>query len=943
MKRLLLNISLIFSVLFSSGQNNLDIQASLNIEEHTISITQEIKYYNDSDQTLDTIYLNDWSNSYSTKKTPLAERFTEEFSTAFHFAKSEDRGFTVIADITQNGSLLDYKRVENHVDVIRVKLLNPVAPGDAYHIKLRYKVKLPSDKFTGYGVTNTNDYNLKYWYITPAIFNGKWQYSSNKNLDDMFIPKSDILLRFQIPNNYTFVSELDQVQNVPTDKINAVFLTGKDRVDSKLIITKFSPFSHVQTDDFTVVSDVKENKILATDKALIIDRITQFITKNLSEYPHQKLLLTKTDIDKDPIYGLNQLPDFIRPFPEHFQYELTMLKGILANYLNNVLLINPREEHWLKDAIQVYYLMKYTEAYYPDMKLFGSLANIWGLRSFHAADLKFNDQYRLTYMHMARTNRDQRLTMSKDSLLKFNANIANKYKAGVGFKYLDEYINGNLLEKTIQEFLNQNNTKSTNTKAFELLLKSGTKKNINWFFDDYINTTKKIDYRLKKVLNQGDSIGLVVENKRENSMPVSLYSLKEDSILSKSWISSNTKEDIYYIPKNDADRYALNYQNEAPEFNLRDNYKSLLGLFKNSKPLQIRLFKDFEDPQYNQVFIMPLIEYRNIYDGITLGMKFYNRTVLRKKFNYKFSPKYGTNSGSLTGSGSIFFINNIEKDKDLFNITYGVSGSYNSYAPDLFVRVITPSINFNFRDHDDFRSNEFRSLNVRYLSINRDPDLMNISGSNEPNYSVFNVRYLGNNIGLINAYNWSADLQFAENFGKISFNYLYRKLYQSNRQLELRFFVGSFLYNQNSDDSNYFNFALDRPTDYLFDYNYLGRSESSGIFSQQLIIAEGGFKSQLEPAFANRWIATANFSTSIWRYIQVYGDIGLVKNKGFDPKFVYDSGIRLNLVQDYFEIYFPVYSNLGWEIGQENYDQRIRFLFTVDPQSLLGLFRRKWY
>jgi len=54
------------------------------------------------------------------------------------------------------------------------------------------------------------------------------------------------------------------------------------------------------------------------------------------------------------------------------------------------------------------------------------------------------------------------------------------------------------------------------------------------------------------------------------------------------------------------------------------------------------------------------------------------------------------------------------------------------------------------------------------------------------------------------------------------------------------------------------------------------------------------FKSQLEPAFANEWITTANASYSIWNYIHAYGDIGFVKNKGRDAKFVYDSGIRLN-------------------------------------------------
>jgi len=84
-------------------------------------------------------------------------------------------------------------------------------------------------------------------------------------------------------------------------------------------------------------------------------------------------------------------------------------------------------------------------------------------------------------------------------------------------------------------------------------------------------------------------------------------------------------------------------------------------------------------------------------------------------------------------------------------------------------------------------------------------------------------------------------------------------------------------------------------------------------------------------------------SSTIWKYVQGYADIGIVKNKSNSMKFVYDSGIRINLVTDYFEVYFPIYSNLGWEIGNPNYDEKIRFVFTADPKSLLGLFRRKWY
>ncbi|MGB0789819.1 MAG: metalloprotease, partial [Marinirhabdus sp.] len=105
----------------------------------------------------------------------------------------------------------------------------------------------------------------------------------------------------------------------------------------------------------------------------------------------------------------------------------------------------------------------------------------------------------------------------------------------------------------------------------------------------------------------------------------------------------------------------------------------------------------------------------------------------------------------------------------------------------------------------------------------------------------------------------------------------------------------------------------------------------------------GGFKSKLRPAFANNWITTVNASTNIWKWIFAYGDAGLVNSKGRGTKAVFGTGIRLNLVADYFELYFPLYSNLGWEPALPGYDQKIRFIVTLSPRTLLGLFTREWY
>ncbi|MEH6408669.1 MAG: metalloprotease, partial [Leeuwenhoekiella sp.] len=262
------------------------------------------------------------------------------------------------------------------------------------------------------------------------------------------------------------------------------------------------------------------------------------------------------------------------------------------------------------------------------------------------------------------------------------------------------------------------------------------------------------------------------------------------------------------------------------------------------------------------------------------------------------------------------------------------------YAPDAFYTKYTPFITLGFRTND-LRSDKRQFLTIRNINVNRDKSA--VISNDDPDYNVFNVRYTNSSPGVINAFSWNTDFQLAKKFSKLSFTAKYRKVFLNNRQFDLRLFGGTFLYNDTRGDGDYFSFALDRPTDYLFDYNYYGRSESSGLFSQQLILAEGGFKSILDTPFANQWMVTANTSTTLWHFIHAYGDMGILHNQGGSTKFQYDSGIRAVFVEDYFELYFPVYSSKGWEIAQPDYDQKIRFIVTLSFQTLFNLFTRKWY
>ena len=51
------------------------IDATLNIENKSIEISQEIYFTNPGKERINILYLLDWINAYSDTKTPLAKRF----------------------------------------------------------------------------------------------------------------------------------------------------------------------------------------------------------------------------------------------------------------------------------------------------------------------------------------------------------------------------------------------------------------------------------------------------------------------------------------------------------------------------------------------------------------------------------------------------------------------------------------------------------------------------------------------------------------------------------------------------------------------------------------------------------------------------------------------------------------------------------------------------
>jgi hypothetical protein len=910
----------------------------VDMKTNTLAIDQEITFYNQTNDTLTSIVLNDWNNAFSDRESPLGKRFSDEFFNKYHMALVDELGGTsnlIIDDSAKN--VFTWERTNKNPDYIKVILHKVLEPNQKVKLHLTYVSKIPSNKFTKYGHFEKYGMHLKNWFLTPARYeNHQFIKYSNESLDDIANGVSDFDIDLKITNKNAITTDLNVNNLTQNEQETKVNLSGRNRTDFDLIIEKESSYKSYKVGDLEVLTNLNSGRFNDSLKTTIIKRVVDFGGTHIGQYPFAKIIVSEDDYDKNPFYGLNQLPKFMRPFHSDFLFEIKFLKTYLNNFLKNSLLLDSRKDNWIYDGIQVNTMINYIDQYHPDSKMMGSASKYFLLRGFKMAQTDFNEQYSYYYMLMARKNLDQSLNEPKNTLIKYNVQIANKYKAGLSLQYLDDYLGNNFVTTAVQQFYKLNMQGQTSRDDFENILKSNSSKNIDWFFKNIVDSREIIDYKIGDLSKTNDSITFTVKNKGIPLVPMPVFGIKNKQIIFKKWLEGNEIDTVLTFERKSIDKLVLNYENEVPEYNLRNNWKSLYS-FSLNRPLKLTFFQDLEDPHHSQLFYVPTLFF-NKYDGFAPGISFYNYSFFDKPFMFSVNPMYSINTKSIIGSSS-FAYNQYLRESRLYNIRYSINGSYYHYAEDAAYLKLYPNLSFYFRE-PRYRDNRKQAIFVKYNIIYKEPSAVVIDSTD--NYSILSLKYSNVKTEVTSHVKFLTDVQFSGYFGKVSAEMEYRKLFDDHRYFNVRAFVGTFLYNTNNTQN--YNFGVSRVNDYSFDYPVYARSDTTGVLSQQYIMAQGGLKSFVTPVDSNRWLATTNISYSLlWNWVDAYADFGLVKNSETKSEFVYDSGIRLNLVQDYFELFFPVYSSNGFEAGQKNYGEKIRFIFVFNPKSLINLFTRKWF
>ena len=927
-------VSFSFNFWAIAQQDTIRLDVKLNDDQRSLSVKQTLIYHNPHQKSINQVKLLNWVAAYQKRKTPLLKRKIEDRKSDLYFAKDNQLGQLERLSYAHNNT--NSEILNTNQENIFIPLSQDLKPGESITIDLDYQIKLPDARFTGYGI-NTNHILLKYFFLVPETFEDESQSNSfYRDTEETGNSGSFWRVNFEIPQYWKISSNLNQINE---SEFQGVSTNDPEFQISKELYPEFS--LDIAGQNVKVDLGYQTNEYQRQILGSVLTNQLSFIKERTGNLPG-KLFITEKYMKKEEFIGIDDIKFWKFKFQMFTDYEKTDLdyfSTISKKVMDEFFITNKTKDHWLKNGLKSYLEIQYLKKNYPNHKLIGNLAdnaNLFGikpLKIFHASKLKLNERYGLAYHYIYTQNLDQKIETPFYQLSNFNTTAISQFETGSLLNYLSEYEGADSFDQFLRTYFAENYTRKIGGADFLKELNDHSKGKSS-FLKEMMAQKHRINFNLKRFEKQDYNYTVSIRKNSDVSIPLKIETEDKSGEKTTYWkAGTEQKKDTATVPSDQVEKIVLNDDYIFPESNFRDNYLYTKGIFSNMKKIRFKLIKDIQNPEYNEIFITPRLTF-NAYDKVLFGMNFKNQGIFDQKFDYSVTPYYSSGTGKLTGSAGVGY-SILPPDSFFRSWNFGVSGSYFHYDNDLAYKKFGASTSLNFNKNP--RSAIGRSLFFSYNYYERELSPIRILNNEYEKYNLWNLGYSYSDNSMIHEKYIGTNVQWMEDFQKISAEAFYRWEFAKDKKISFRWFAGYFV--KNETKNNLFNYGISRVSNYSFSYGLLGQSATSGILSQQFILAEGGFKSLFNTS-VNQFITSVNVDSHLWKWFNLYADAGVYKNKNHAAKFIWDSGIKVKVIPDFLEVYFPVASSLGFEPSFKDYGYRIRYTLVLNLGALINNLRR---
>ncbi len=204
-----------------------EIDVRLHPETKTLSAFISIHYYNNSPDTLRSIWMHIWPNAYKNNQTAFARQELQKGKTDFHFSKDNEKGDISGLSFRSGGQDLKWQPHPEHIDILELKLDKPLMPGEDIVITTPFNVKLP--KIVSRGGYSGDFFSVTQWYPKPAVYdvNG-WNAMPYLDQGEFYSEFGNYRVNITLPDTWQLASGghlIEQKQTMPQDSVASTSYT----------------------------------------------------------------------------------------------------------------------------------------------------------------------------------------------------------------------------------------------------------------------------------------------------------------------------------------------------------------------------------------------------------------------------------------------------------------------------------------------------------------------------------------------------------------------------------------------------------------------------------------------------------------------------------------------------------------------------------------------
>lgn len=994
-KHLSIIIGLISLNAFGQGyfqqQVNYTIQVSLNDQNHTLSGYESFEYINNSGQAMDALYIHLWPNAYRDNKTALAKQLYNMNDMSLEFANEADRGYIDSLYFQVNGEDVKWAYDETHMDICKINLNTVLKPGEKIVVTTPFKVKIPSGDISRLGHVGES-YQITQWYPKPAVFdqNG-WHAMPYLTQGEFYSEYGTFDVSITVPKNYVVGATGDLQTESEIAFLDSLAARTQQKYDNgefkdrKSITGGNTPFPESSAETKTIRFTQKD----VHDFAWFADKRFE-VLKGEVELPHSKRKVTSWAMFvthhhalwADAIEYINDGTYYYSLWNGDYPYnnvtavdgtisagggmeypnitvignagskeelEIVIVHEVGHNWFYGLLGSNEREHAWMDEGLNTLNEIRYIETKYPKNQRLSDM--MMGMADkIHLEHLSHHDMNDLTYSMSAGYGIDQPIELQAADYNMINYGAIVYSKTGLVFTYLKEYLGDTLFDQCMQQYYNEWHYKHPQPQDLRAAFEKTSGKNLGWLFDDIIPTTGQIDFAIKKVKVLDNHTEVTVKNIGQVDGPISVDALFNGKVRSTQWAEPGTKKTTLTFDGTNYDGFAIDSKTRIPEVNRNNNYWKQKGPFGKVEPCKMEFLAGDNEPGKTNAWYSPIIG-GNEYDKFMVGVLFHNQTLPKNKFEYTLAPMFSIGRLNLAGFGNInyswvpkehFKTISIGLTAKTFGNGVGAApdsltaprGYYYAFQPYLDLKIGKPAVRKFYKQRVRLNGNYVYEMGSLYRNTTVGGSAIYAFNYKKRVHQVdANVRAdYYNNAGKAGLTDFTSDLLNLQ----VELKYRIEYWKEKNESIEIRAYLGQNLFYNGAFNTRY-GFGMGGQTGSMdaFYENYLfGRNETSGLWANQRIENQGGFKTLSGLGTTNQMLFTTNIFIDL-PYVPLVGlfaDYGMFENNAGNMDSAYDFGVGLRLA-DKFAVYFPVYEsdNIKNSFATDvKYWNKIRFVLNMN-------------